>query len=468
MFHRNTFLIFGPKFVLASAVFLASLSTGAAQPQAPATPKPEPMRVMLVREPAASCIGPCREWISAEGDLVTETPREFERVIRQLGDRKVPIFIHSRGGRVDAALAIGRMLRARGFDIAIARTSFEGCGIASSACPPVPAKPPSRRDKAGKPPAANPPTTNPPALPSGTFGGQRALCASACVYLIAGGHRRAAMAGSSIGVHQITTTQTHVMRHFRVRYMYVDGRRVEIGREHLRTTTLGQTKFQPTAGSATYRNIKVHLEKLGVSPELVDLGMKAGPETLHFLNYSDVQRTRLIDPMIKLDELFQPARVLLAQGKATLLPGSNSTITVDIEASMRDPKGLIEMAFQLRLNDRLHPNPIVSVLTLYRSDDAERTLLAMPQTGDTISAPVRAFITKQQFCGMMKEGINYMSFDFRTRAGLVSSSKNQPKLDWSKTPVEQFCAPAPAVQAKASAPKRSPKSGVAAPPKRAR
>lgn len=433
---------------LTLAGHLGAIVTAEAQQAKPAPRKTEPMRVMLVREAGEACEPKCREWISAEGDIVPETTRAFERVFRQIGDRKLPVLIHSRGGRVEVARAVGTMIRQRGLDVAVARTLFSECGAGSTACPPPPK--PAPRTAKGQPQAS-------PEVPKGTFGSGRALCASSCAYLIAGGVRRTVAQGSAIGVHQITNHQTHVLRQFRVRYMMVNGQRVEMSRELVSTTQIGKTSYQPAADSQTYRQVKTYLEKLGVSAEVVDLSMKAGPEELYFLTYSDVVRTKLVDPALPMDEIFRYPRLVLAKGNAQIV----GAVSVDIEASMRDPKDLIEFAFQPRRGDRLHPDMVLSTLMLYPAGGEEVALLAMPQNGAAVSDPVRAYMTKARFCSFMAAGAASISVDFQSKAGRYGMSKIRPHLSWGTSPPAAFCAPPPEAKGKPA------KSGGTAKPKRA-
>lgn len=87
--------------------------------------------------------------ILATGEIRADTPAEFRKILSQLHGRKLPVVINSPGGRLSAALSIGRMIRKAGLDITVQGT-----------------------------------------------------CTSACPFVLAGGVDRRAGAGSIIGVHQ--------------------------------------------------------------------------------------------------------------------------------------------------------------------------------------------------------------------------------------------------------------------------
>jgi hypothetical protein len=100
-----------------------------AQPQAQARaakPDPQPgvapMRVTIVRSDEPGCEPYCAEWISAEGKINAGTPGEFRRALQKMGARNLPVFIHSGGGLIPAALEIGRMLLARKLNIIVTGT----------------------------------------------------------------------------------------------------------------------------------------------------------------------------------------------------------------------------------------------------------------------------------------------------------------------------------------------------------
>ncbi len=91
------------------------------------------MRVYLVRSAQNGCEPNCPEWIAAQGHIVAGTLTRFKKVFREAGKRHLPVLIHSGGGLADEALAIAHLLRAKGLDVAVARTVFTTL-CAGSAC----------------------------------------------------------------------------------------------------------------------------------------------------------------------------------------------------------------------------------------------------------------------------------------------------------------------------------------------
>jgi hypothetical protein len=135
------------------------------------------MRFVRVTSAEAACKPNCPEWLSAEGRIQPGTAKTFADAIANLKGRRLPILIHSPGGSVADAGAMGELIRARGLAVAVARTLITNCPEASPKCPDGP----------------------------GTAITGGAICASACVLVLAGGVERLAGPSARIGVHQTTT-----------------------------------------------------------------------------------------------------------------------------------------------------------------------------------------------------------------------------------------------------------------------
>ena len=103
------------------------------------------MTVSIIRHGGHSCEPECPAWIAASGVITNDTPAEFRKVFAKLGREKLPVIINSPGGRLFAALKIGRMIRARGLSVAVGETQFDPLsdgmvissegGSCKSACP---------------------------------------------------------------------------------------------------------------------------------------------------------------------------------------------------------------------------------------------------------------------------------------------------------------------------------------------
>jgi hypothetical protein len=84
-----------------------------------------PMNFALVRN--GNCQETCIQWISAEGKITADTPKLLEKLVRSLNGRKLPVVIQSSGGDVNAALAMGRLIRTASLETAVGRTRLDGC-----------------------------------------------------------------------------------------------------------------------------------------------------------------------------------------------------------------------------------------------------------------------------------------------------------------------------------------------------
>ena len=123
------------------------------------------------------------------GEITAETPAQFQRVFKALGQKKLPIFISSPGGSVPAALAVGREIRKRKLDVAVERTIFQKCELAAAVFHVCDLR----------------------ALKDGDTGRPKSIaaqCASACVFILAAGTERVVPVYGFVGVHQHHATLT--------------------------------------------------------------------------------------------------------------------------------------------------------------------------------------------------------------------------------------------------------------------
>ena len=147
------------------------------------------MRFVRVVSADPACKPNCPEWLSAEGRIEPGSAKAFADAIANLKGRRLPILIHSPGGSVADAGAMGELIRAKGLAVAVARTLITNCPEASPKCPDGP----------------------------GTAITGGATCASACVLVLAGGVERLAAPSARIGVHQTTTlvSETEGLAHLK-------------------------------------------------------------------------------------------------------------------------------------------------------------------------------------------------------------------------------------------------------------
>jgi hypothetical protein len=235
--------------LLAFALSMIALPA-AAQDKPAAAPQPEPMRIVLTRS-AEPCEPDCREWLAAQGAITKDTPAELRRAIGELNGRKVPLLVYSTGGTVEAAIAMGELVRKSGLDVAVARTVF------------------SQRE---------------PAL--GTIDERSPLCSSACTLLLAGGQRRIIPPQSRIGVHQqtIVETETTTVRDYRV----VRGRR-ELVDERTETRTVKQEQ----ATGEIDAKMRRYLDAMGLDRSFIEVTVSTPADTMRYLKPDEMRATTI-------------------------------------------------------------------------------------------------------------------------------------------------------------------------------
>lgn len=220
-----------------------------------------------VRGDAPACRPHCPEWISAEGQIDLGTAANFERFLAGLGDRRLPILVSSPGGSLEDAIAIGRLIRAKRLAVVVAHTEIASCPPKGSGCE----------------------TTAGEAIAS------RGICLSACPYLFAGGVERYANPNAFMGVHQtkVIQTKTMVTRHYRVRYLVVNGVKHELSRVETdeKRSQSTSTEIDPPS---SFTEISGYLSEMGIAPGLVGLAESAPPTELHRLTPDEARSTRLV------------------------------------------------------------------------------------------------------------------------------------------------------------------------------
>lgn len=235
--------------LLALAFSLLALPA-VAQDKPAAAPRPEPMRIVLTRS-AEPCEPECREWLAAQGAISNDTVAELRRALAELNGRKLPLLVYSTGGTVEAAIAMGELVRKAGLDIAVARTVF------------------TQRD---------------PAL--GTIDERSPLCASACTLFLAGGQRRIIPPQSRIGVHQqtIVETETTTVRDYKI----VRGRR-ELVDEKTETRTVKQEQ----ATGEIDAKMRRYLDAMGLDRSFIEVTVSTPADTMRYLKPDEMRATTI-------------------------------------------------------------------------------------------------------------------------------------------------------------------------------
>jgi hypothetical protein len=229
------------------------------------------MMVSVVRSAEPGCEPTCFEWIVADGQIVPGTKEQFKKVLAQIGIRKLPILIHSPGGSLDDSLAIGRMVRAKGLDVVVARTKLKPCPSPDIGCLKV------------KPRVI-------PALPDTSI----SYCASACVFVLAAGTRRLVGKSSVVGVHQIARVAMEVHRIYRVHTQRVWGAPVEVKRELMseRRVEIGQVEAKPT--DSAYKRIVAFWAEMGIGPDMNKILMATPNKSMHWLTPAELVSTGIM------------------------------------------------------------------------------------------------------------------------------------------------------------------------------
>jgi hypothetical protein len=320
------------------------------------------MRFVRVMSAEGACKPNCPEWLSAEGQIVPGSAKAFAGAIANLKGRRLPVLIHSPGGSVADAGAMGELIREKGLAVVVARTLITNCPDASPKCPDGPG--------------------------SAITGG--AMCASACVLVLAGGVERLAAPSGLIGVHQITTVVSETE-----------------GLAHLKST---RRIYEQKGVDAA---VEAYLDAMGVGDPVMTLMRKTWAASIRWLSPDELKASHLAT--LALD----PAEPVLASGANGLngrsLDGDPPRADL-MQASVARPVAgsdeTIEIAFRYRrgggaveaeANERgLKPPeaPLSLGLSLASSAPGGETF-PLPTTGRTVA---RALIPRERFCALAHGG----------------------------------------------------------------
>ena len=203
------------------------------------------MRFVRVTSADPACKPNCPEWLSAQGRIEAGSAKAFAKAVASLKGRRLPVLIHSSGGSVADAGAMGELIRAKGLAVAVARTLITNCPETSPTCPDGPG--------------------------AAITGG--AICASACVLVLAGGVERLAAPLALIGVHQTTTLVSETE-----------------GLAHLKSTR--KIYQQPGVDSA----VEAYLDAMGVGEPVMTLMRKTWAASIRWLSVAELKEFASRDP----------------------------------------------------------------------------------------------------------------------------------------------------------------------------
>lgn len=272
----------GRAWWLPALIWLALLAGGTMAVAADAAPDLGPtMRFVVVRSYAPGCEPTCPEWISAEGSIEAGTPALFKRTLKALGGRKLPIVANSPGGNVDAALALGRLIRKNKLDIAVGKTWFIGCRPDEKDC----------RDNDGK-----------GARYFGNPFASSAICNSACPLMFAGGIRRVVGEWAFLGVHQITTTYVRTKLQYRTTYRVVGGKKKILNTKIISRKSAGSYKTYEMS-KAVEKRLAAYLNEMGVGQGVLETMKKTPASDIQQLEPENMLRMKLVTSLDSLDLL---------------------------------------------------------------------------------------------------------------------------------------------------------------------
>jgi len=237
--------------------------------KAPVSP---PMVFAIVRSATVGCEPNCPQWISAEGQIMPGSASQFRKILKQAGKLRLPVVITSPGGDVEAALAIGQMIRERKLDVLVGWTLFTGCNPTTKSC-----KLPKEQ--------------------KGVYAGlamtSRGYCLSACPFILASGQKRILGAGAILGVHEITTQPITQRIRYNETYRMVNGKKKVLSRKVVsRKNIVG--KVTTKLSKPFDKKLKAYLNTMGVSLAMLDLLHLAPPSEIHTLTTEEMKSTNLV------------------------------------------------------------------------------------------------------------------------------------------------------------------------------
>ena len=352
----------------------------------------QPMQVRVVRNAQPGCEPDCAEWISAEGDIVDTTLAAFRKVFGEVGKRRLPLFINSGGGSIEAAIAIGNLLRDRKMDVSVTRTEFEPCAGSAKEC------------------AAGGKST-----PRGKPNSYNAYCASACTLVLAAGVKRLSSLSSRVGVHQIIVfqTQIRIQRTYRVTTQQKPDGGTRTRKTLIKEQRLPGKTVEINVDDNTYKPIEAYLGRMGIAPALIPL-MEATPNnSIHWMTSAELNATQLVTDEVGGDILLRLVDVIGAvpasagvgtvAGKALAVPifyeGREITVDVEVSRPFREPR----LALRLSLRhggEALPSRGVFARLVLGPGKDVEA------RNAEVVNpfAPLEGVSPAASWCGLTGKG----------------------------------------------------------------
>ena len=325
-----------------------------------ASPADLPMQFSIVRLADPACEPRCPEWIAAQGRINSATLSDFKRVLSRLGNRKLPILIDSAGGAVDASLSMGRLIRARGLDVVVTKTT-------SVPCPPTDAE--CRRLKLR-------------GIEPGRPEARLSKCASACAFVLAGGIRRYVGPSTLVGLHEIKSIATlrHVQQFYRIEHRYAQGAPVRTLKRLVRERTLSTVTTEEPTDEATYERVAKYFQEMGVNTEIMSILRSAPNSSIRWLRTSELVSTGLAtDPLNGEQMLLSPLPPAVTVAAASPASASTQPSTM--------PPALAAVARAPIPPSPANPNRAPTTKSMVDRSKAATKQMAKPRTAIATSGP---------------------------------------------------------------------------------
>ncbi|MFZ5691210.1 MAG: hypothetical protein ACOY5F_08120 [Pseudomonadota bacterium] len=233
-------------------VSLASLTLAlCAAPFAHAEAQPvssrRPMIFFLAQGSPDACGPGCSQWIAADGVFGPDTLGHLSAFLYALDRSDLPLFFHSQGGSLQAAMAVGRKLRGWRIAAAVGRTVVAGCngkGPRDPACLVLL-------------------QSQEPVSAELQFDG--ASCASACVSALIGSPRRSVAEQARLGIHAPN---------------YKQGQQ----------WSLDPAAAEQLRRARTTDLLRYYTVRMGIDGSLIDEAEKTPHSRIHWLSRDDMSR----------------------------------------------------------------------------------------------------------------------------------------------------------------------------------
>ena len=361
-----------------------------------------PMRFVRVVSADSACAPNCPEWLSAEGRIGSGTATDLAEALEKLNGRRLPILIHSPGGSVADAIAMGELIRAKGLAVAVARTLITNCPERAARCPGG----------------------------TGTAITGGAICASACVLVLTGGVQRLVGPAALIGVHQITTVVKETE-----------------GLAHLTSTRKVYEQLDADAAVSAY------LAVMGVGDPVMALMRKTPAASVRWLSLADLKASRLATLALDAAEPIvtnganglngrafdgdPPPADLVQASLAKALAGRGATL--EITFRYRRGGGAVEAEATQRDETRQAADPPAPDWSLTLSAPGAEPL----RLTTAAMTPTRAIIPRQRFCALASGG--RLVAEPSPGASASGAAQEPPAaiyfvtMDGAKTLIEEAC-----------------------------